>query len=225
MINSSPLNASPFNYAIPASETEHGKERLRVYYEALGRFVDMFSQIEMTARIVLRHYTKMTTAAANALLSGVRVDEIKNRFQRLYEAGIISEVDWNDAKPLFQHLGEINGRRNGILHYGAISVAEGLGRVTNANIAHTPQRIAEFPISPEILDDMTADLRKIMLHLLTRHAGRPALRGVHPELDAILRASWRYTQQPSPPPRFGKLRGLGRTKNKVHRDQPKPSQK
>jgi hypothetical protein len=94
----SPLNTSPLNYAIPASETKPGKERLRTYYEALRRFVDMFSKIEIAAHIVLRHYAKMTTATANALLSRVRVDETKNRLQRLFEAGIINEADWKRCR-------------------------------------------------------------------------------------------------------------------------------
>jgi hypothetical protein len=118
----------------------------------------------------------------------------------------------------------INGRRNNILHYGAISIAEGFGIVTNANIAHIQERVTRFQISPKILDDMTADLRKIMIHLYTRHAGRPPLRGAHAEIDATLRASWRYTQQPSPPAESGKLARSGRTKKKSHQDQPKPSQ-
>jgi hypothetical protein len=222
--NTTPYNTTPFNYAIPASETKEGKERLRIYYEALGRFIDMFSKIEMAAHIVLRHYAKMTTATANALLSGVRVDETKNRLQRLFDAGIMNEADWNDAEPIFQHLAVINGRRNNILHHGAISVAEGFGIVTNANIAHTQERGTKFPISPDILDNMTADLRKIMIHLYTRHAGRPPLLGAHPEIDALLRASWRYTQQPSPPAESGKSARSGHTTKKSHQDQPKPFQ-
>lgn len=37
---------SPFNYTVPASETKEGQERLRAYYEALGRFVQMFAEVE-----------------------------------------------------------------------------------------------------------------------------------------------------------------------------------
>ena len=49
-----------------------------------------------------------------------------------------------------------------------------------------------FPISPEILREITEDLRRIMACLLVYHAGRPPLRGKHQELDALLRAPWRY---------------------------------
>jgi hypothetical protein len=190
--------ANPPRYPTPASETEEGRERLQAYYCALGRFVDMFAKAEMAAHLVLRHYAKMSTAAARVLLSGVRVDETKNRLQRLFESGLMDETDWKAAQPIFQQLGIINGCRNDILHHGAISIAEGDGLVTNAGMAHMRERIVGFPISAEILDGMTADLRKIIAHLHIAHMGRPPLRGGHPGLDAILRAPWQYKQQSKP---------------------------
>lgn len=48
--NAGPTNHPPRRFAdfykVTAAETEEGKERLRAYYEALGRFVDMFARIE-----------------------------------------------------------------------------------------------------------------------------------------------------------------------------------
>jgi len=195
---------------------------LRAYYCALGRFVDTFARVELAAHLTLRHYAKMSRGAGRALLSGVRVDETRNRLLRLFEAGLMGEADWEDAAPIFQQLGTINGRRNDILHHGAIDVAQGFGVVTNAEMALTFDRVTEFSISPEILDDMTADLRKIMLRLYTRHMGRPAQAEQQPELDAISRAPWRYTLQPSPPELSRKAGRLGRTTKPIRPAQPKP---
>jgi hypothetical protein len=38
------------------------------------------------------------------LLSGVRVDETKNRLLRLHDEGLMSDPDWKDAEPIFQQL-------------------------------------------------------------------------------------------------------------------------
>ena len=200
------------------SQTPEGKERLRAYYEALGRFVDAFSRTEHAAHSVLRFYAKMSIKGAQVLLSGVRVDETKNRLSRLHDAGMIEDADWKDIEPILQQLNTINGRRNDILHHGAEGIAEGHGVVTTARMAITEDRITDFHISPEILADMTEDLRKIRLHFHTRHMGRPPLLGIHPELSRTLHAPWRYTQQPKP-------RGATRPSKQARKSRPPTSPK
>jgi hypothetical protein len=185
------------NRPIPASQTDEGKERLRAYRLALGEFVEQFARVEMFMHFVLRWHTKTKTAVARAVFSGVRTAEISNRLRRLFEVGFIETAEWVQLEPVLKQLGEINDARNKILHYGAESVAEGRGVVTTALMALTEAKIETFPISPVILADMTQDLRKISIHLVARHVGRPALRGKHPEMDAILQAGWRYTR-PAP---------------------------
>ena len=59
-----PFNTTPFNYSVPASETPQGKERIRAYHEALGRFIDMFSRAEAAVEYVLRHYAETSTRVA-----------------------------------------------------------------------------------------------------------------------------------------------------------------
>src|SRR5580658_8089494 len=79
-------------YPVPASQTAEGKKRLAEYHAALGRFVHRFAEAEMAAPFVLRHYAKLPLATARALLSGVRVDQMKSLLGRLAEAGIMSEA-------------------------------------------------------------------------------------------------------------------------------------
>jgi hypothetical protein len=93
--------------------------------------------------------------------------------------------------------------RDAILHYGAQSVAEGEGFVSDALRAHLPAKVRTFPISPKILDDMTEDLRKIGLYLLTQNAQRPIQSAANQrQVNALLAAPWRYTRpsasQPKP---------------------------
>lgn len=208
------------SYPTPARETPDGIKREQEYHAALGRFVDRFAHAEMTVPFVLRHYAKLPVATGRALLSGVRVDQAKSLLGRLADAEIMSKEDWGDLEPTLQHLGIINGRRNEILHHGAESVAEGRAFVTNALMALTEDRITSFAISPAILDDMTADLRKIILHLLTRHTGRPEMKAQSTRdwIASKLREPWRYKLPSSP------LKKKGRPNTKAQADPPKPSQ-
>jgi hypothetical protein len=207
----------------PASETEEGKLRLDEYYLALGRFAHWFAQAELAVHSVLAHYANLSTSNARALFSGVRARDTKSLPQRLHELGTISEEEWIDAEPVFQQLTLINSRRNDIFHHGASSIAEGVGIVSNAAMAHIEERITGFEISPHIPDDMTADIRKILTHLYIRHMGRPRLLGKHPQLDEILLAPWRYKPKQLPAAKSRKPASSDRTKSKSRKAPPEPS--
>jgi hypothetical protein len=185
----------------PAAETQAGQRRLRAYRLALGEFVEVFARAEIFMHFVLRWYTKTPAVIARVVFSGTRTDVAIAHLRRLAEAEVVEPVKWAELKPVIDQLGDINSARNRILHYGAEAVAEGEGFVTNALMAHVANKATYFPISPEILRDMTADLRNILFHLV-RHMGRPALRGHHPEIDAALKAAWLYKQQPQPSPPY-----------------------
>jgi hypothetical protein len=203
----------------PAAETDEGKARLRSYRLALGEFVDAFAKAEIFLHFVLRWYTKTTTATARAVFSGARIDVTRGFLKRLADAGIINAEDWAELSPIIDQLRVISEKRNEILHYGAEDVAEGCAYVTNALLALTEDRTTSFPISPEILDHMTYDLRKILIHLVRRHMGRPEPRGQHDEMDAILRAAWRY----KPPQQSqNRSRQVGKTPRRKRQRSPSP---
>jgi hypothetical protein len=200
------------NMPKPAAETDAGQERLRAYYLALGEFADAFAWTELLMHFVLRWHTKTTALVSRAVFSGVRTDQTTGYLRRLAEAGLIEPAEWADLLPVIEQLKLINDCRNAILHHGAADVALGRGYVSNQALALTIGRIKSFPISPEILGDMTSDLRKINAHFLTRHMGRSELRGEHSDLDAVLAASWRYK-----PPSQQKLRNKTAAKSQPPR--------
>ncbi len=187
-------------YKSSAAETAARKKREAAYYAALGRFVDLFSRIEVALQIVLWHYSKIKPETAKALLHGTRSDQAMNLIKRVLSVTDAPGTVRNELADIFQQTAVIRGVRNDILHLGAEDVAEGAGYVTNEMLAHDPRRIKRFPISAEILDDMTADLWKIMICLLTRHMGRRRIRGKSNQdmIDETLRAPWRY-KHPVPP--------------------------
>jgi hypothetical protein len=185
----------PFNYGIPASETPAGKAREAAYYSALGRFVAMFAIVEAAIQYTLWHYAKTSEAVAKSIFSGVKVKTGISFIKRLAEATGVSEGGRKELEDAFTQLNTITDARNEILHHGAQSVASGAAFVTNEFLAHLPDRVTLFPISPDSLDDMTADLSKIILLLHWKHAGRPSPLSKQNErmFEAVLSAPWRYT--------------------------------
>jgi len=207
----------------PASETEEGRQRVSVYYLALGRFAHRFAQAELSVHFVLRHYACMTTDVARALLSGVRIRETRSRLSRLHDVGAIPDEKWSELTFLFDQLGIINGARDDLFHYGAINIAEDDGLVTNAAMALAEDRITAFKISVESLDGMTADLRKILVHFHLNHMGRPPLMARHEVIEEILRAPWRYKHQQVHQTKSHKSESSGPAKGKSRKGPPKPS--
>jgi hypothetical protein len=208
-------------YTVKASDTEEGKRRLQEYYSALGRFIDMFAQVETALTFTLWHYAKTPPEIAKIIFSGDRVDNSSQYIKQIAEATNATQDLRDDLTYIFDQLGIINGNRNHIVHYGAQSIAEGDGLVSNAFKAKGEPK--EFPVSPTALDDMTADLRKISFHLRYRHYSGANLH-IHGNQDGaealndVLRAPWQY----KPPPQTKSRSTKGAQARTQKRDQLQP---
>src|ERR1019366_9965588 len=144
---------SPFNYTVPASETKEGQERLRAYYEALGRFVQMFAEVEKLIAQTLWAYAGTKAEVAKIVFAGTQSDTT---------AGYIKAVATNtndetlaDLENVLQQFGIIRSIRNDILHYGANFIAEGRGLVSNAHFGyrHLGRARPKSAFGHKILDD------------------------------------------------------------------------
>lgn len=193
--NSTPFNTAPFNYHVPASETPQGRERVAAYYVALGRFIDRFSRAESAIEYVLRHYAGVGPKVAVAIFSGVRVDAATKQIKRLAESTKLTQERRTELEDCLTQLDVINGARNAILHFGANDIAEGKGVVTNE--LKRGERATWFPISPDSLDKMFDDLRRIVTLLLMYHAGRPIPKSAR-AIVAALTPAWQYKHDERP---------------------------
>jgi hypothetical protein len=201
-------------------------EHVRRYWEALGRFIDAFAAVETHMQITLWHYADVTVGTARAIFSGVRTDTAASLIRRLMEVNDPGDEARKELTYLFKRLDLINTIRNDIVHYGA-RFSGGEAIVSTALKAHTQQRVRETTVSPEILDDLTYDLRKIVAHL-SIHRARHKMpdRILAPDFLAVLRAPWRYRPvERYPPahrgsdPRPATLPG----RRPKHRDRPRSS--
>ena len=164
-----PLNQG---YRVPASRTAEGQKRLREYYEALGRFVDMFSRVEAAATLTLWHYAKTSPEIAKVIFAGTRVDLGSKFIKQIAAATNIAQDLQDDLADVLQQLGIILKVRNEVLHYGAEPESVASGRAIISDALKAKGQPSTFPISPTILDQLTADLQKIIGHLDIRHLGR-----------------------------------------------------
>lgn len=172
-ISSAPLSAFSFKpYLVPASKTPEGQQRLREYYEALGRFVDMFARAETALTLTLWHYAKTSPVIAKIVFAGTRTELSSNFIKQIAQATGVSIELRDDLGDVLQQLGIINGVRNAVLHYGVEPESIAQGRAIVSDALRAKGEPTTFPISPTVLSDMTADLHKIIAHLDQSHLGR-----------------------------------------------------
>lgn len=203
MFGFGPFGSMPFAssggfYHIPAAETDEGKKRLEEYYSALGRFIDMFAQVETAVTFTLWHYAKTPPDIGKIVFASAKIEVSSTFIKQLAAATGTPKELLDDLEYILQQLAIINGNRNHIVHYGASAIAEGQGFVTNAFKAKGEP--VTFPISPIALEEMTHDLRKISFHLRYRHySGAHVRNGPGQEiLQEVLRVPWRYKHPPQP---------------------------
>lgn len=200
-IGGAPIGGVPFPiYRIEAAHTTKGKERLREYYGALGRFVDKFSRVEATVTLTLWHYAKTPPEISKIAFSGARIETSTQYIKQMAKATDAPQNLRDDLDDVFQQLGIINGVRNDILHYGAEFVAEGNAIVSDAFKAKGQPY--SFPISPTALNEMTDDLDKIIAHLKTLHLNDHQGYTI---LGNPVHSPWRYKHPVAPRTRSKKV--------------------
>jgi hypothetical protein len=166
------------------------------YYRALGRFVDGFAYVEDMVFVALTMEAGLSMDAAQAVLSGTRVDAAISFMRRLFEARREEMPDrLNEA---LTQLAAINTVRNSILHWGTRREGEGL-RVSNAFRAHSERTRKSFPVSTAMLDDMQDDVGTIISILAHRMMSIKFAKEINDpsnssaaELVAASSASWKF---------------------------------
>jgi hypothetical protein len=181
-------------YTIPASNTPEGRKRVEEYHAALGRFVALFSQAELAVQNSLRFYSGLSANRAHLIFSGTRADAGIDLIKSLTTEAGMEPSKHAELSGALAQLKAINTTRNAILHYGAQDVAEGKPYVAKAlfGVDETKVKVVTFPIAPDMLEDMTADVRSICLFLYLEHSGKP-------DTNALMRyfgrPPWRYKPQ------------------------------
>lgn len=172
------------------------KYQTKAYFEALGRFMHEFSQVEHMLHYRMAVELNLDMDLANAVLSGVKADQAIQNIKRIYQAKR-KELP-PDMAEAFEHIAILNTARNEIIHYGAEATGDGPQRtVSTALKAHSPDKVKEWIVTPDILGDMHLDAEKAFHMLLVPLV--PTLAPPKHAREALMRA-WQYKYPSNPKP-------------------------
>lgn len=168
------------------------------YYQALGRFVSAYAQVEGQLQTVLWKVSSLRKPIAQAVLSGVRTDDAIRRIYRIADAKAWPQKKRAEFKYVFDQVLVLNRFRNDVLHFGSELQEEGHWLSTNENFVHIPERIYSLVTTKRILDDARGDLEEIgyRLTLFFWKLPRELMKEVRTK---VLSASWRYKPAPQSP--------------------------
>lgn len=165
------------------------------YFQALGRFVAMFSAVESVVQTLFWQMTGVDERVAPAVFSGVRMDAAQGLIKRVLEVRTFPKLDRAELDAVLSQLTTITKVRNDILHHGAYPRGSRGFVTSNRIVAFTPDRLRETSASPEVLDALHADLNRMAILLggaFLAVRGLELTDGMAATLEEARRDAWRY---------------------------------
>jgi hypothetical protein len=137
-------------------------DEMKKYYEAVGTFVTVFSEVELRLLQALWRFSGLQPVAS-AVLTGIKVEGAMSFINRIADAENWPTEKRDELQYIFSHLGEINKLRNDLLHYGSFweEKTEDQYAISNDGYVHTPDRLRRRIVSRKIWDAAISDLLKI----------------------------------------------------------------
>jgi hypothetical protein len=174
------------------------------YWEALGRFVETYAELEQSISGALWSFSKASPQIAKALFSGTRADAASKYINRILDSTKAKKEIKAEFNYLFSQLGHITDIRNLIIHHETVSSPRGW-KISNRRIALDRKRLKERPISATILGQMSDDLEKIIAHLTLlvfrkEKSGRIQIEFVKNAYAKELASAWLYKPPSQQPP-------------------------
>jgi hypothetical protein len=167
----------------PAQILAEAEAPERTYHLALGRFLELFSRVEAAAQLVFSHYAEVPLTKVRSELGLTRLDVTVAALSRLLAAR--NKIEWAksvDLNAILKQLLLIIQARNDLVPREASIVADGTPAISNS-LSHeaggedwiscgpVTNRPSKIPL--EMLDAMSADLRRILVNFLVGHINRP----------------------------------------------------
>jgi hypothetical protein len=162
------------------------------YYAAFGRFITGFATTEGVVRSLLEQLVKTSKAEGAALFHKLSVSDTIATINRLLATRDATALI-ADVKEPFIQLQAIGEIRNALVHWdGRLTETDGF-IVKNTHRAHLPTKVQEYRVGIEQLVQMTTDLIKIDLHILTAmDLGKTRAAVVDAIVQPLLAGAWLY---------------------------------
>lgn len=173
-------------------EQQHEKaiESRRLYYQALGRFIDNFARMEVLLKRFLIKMLKVDDAVGRVVTGGLRADNLATYVLRTNEITPLPGSNPAFVEEAVKHFSAINTVRNDILHAGAI-LRDGKLVISNAPVARTPTHKHEFTVSEEQIQQMADDLDKMLPHFFLCLMLPTQAAELRPKVQFLLDRAWR----------------------------------
>jgi hypothetical protein len=135
---------------------------MKTYYEQVGMFVTIFSEVELRLLQSLWHFSGLKQPVASAVLTGTKVEGAMSLINRIADAEDWSAERRAELQYIFSQLGEINKLRNDLLHFGSFWEHEkDEWAISNEGFVHASDRLRRRVVSIATWNDAFADLLKI----------------------------------------------------------------
>lgn len=167
------------------------------YYHELGRFIEEYAELEQAISGLLWSFAKVSTPVARAIFSGTRAEAAVQNINRILDVRKDKKEFKDNLLPLTIQLGHITAARNLIIHHETRRKNDRVVSVTNRRVALDKKRLRERPMSTKILRRMTADLEKIIAHLIlllfrNEKMSKREIASVQHVYAEELNAAWQY---------------------------------
>ena len=163
-----------------------------VYWLALGRFINCFSNIEQSLHTYLWMLSQVEVSVLRAILPDARMNNVVSAINKIIQSRADTE------HPLYrravEQIGIISKVRNQIVHYPSGLTDKGL-LISNA-IKAMPGKAVEATVTIQTIDDMSEDCIVIgacIAALITERANLPPDAKPIP-WERIAQTPWRYKQ-------------------------------
>lgn len=185
----------------PAVDKGHfaSPEERRLYWEALGKFVEKFSQIEWQVAMVFWHSCGISYEIASIVFSGTNLEAAKTNIMKILDIKPIYGLNHKETEEIFSQLTAIQSMRNRILHYGVLQDENGNPRfLSSRKDVFGVDRHMQPLASSSLIDDMTADLEKISAYfVIIQSENRLPAYIMESHFRPLIARPWQYNRAPS----------------------------
>jgi hypothetical protein len=164
------------------------KSNDKTHYEALGRFIAAFANVEGVVHVLARKISGLSDEKARILFGGMRLSDVLVRLRQLMPIDQATQDSYSELDICLTQLAGISDRRHKLVHRGATYFAGGLIS-GNAQTAKSVKHMEVETIDENALTAMTLDCGSIYLRL--SYLANPSATDQH--LVLILKSRpWRY---------------------------------
>jgi len=175
------------------SDLINSQTRTDEYYLSLGKFVHYYARVESVTHLAFPFLTGTPLEKAQIIKSGHQLGHVISLTKSLMPLSKTSKKVQQKLLRTFTQMELISQFRHNVLHRGAKLQPNGKLKSTNAATMKTFDNYEAYEFDLSVLDNATADLKKILTQLVALGLREPKNEPLNPILaDRALWPPWLY---------------------------------